>query len=679
MLKHLGLLLLLSPSLLFSQEKSGELRQSYLAHIAAANAAMRLNEPLEMQRWLKAAPVSERGWEWQFLQNDSDASIEAYQVEGEKPVNLSLSPDGQTFALPMPDGSVELRDSRTFNLKMKLKGHRKVTYAAAFNATSGQLATCSRDSSIRLWDLKTGAEIWSVPSGGQSLAVLASSADGGQLAFGSWFRTAERGVVGLLRLLDARTGAELWRTEFGVKPILGLAFSANGNRLAAGNWDGQVGIWDLEKPNETPLVLDYTGCRGYTAIDDLAFSPDGAVVVSATKCGEPRLWDAASGKLLTDLRGHRQAVMAVAFSQDGRYVFTGGDEGVLHTWDAATGNFLAKQFGHAGRITRIVTAPDNKELFTLSDDKTIRRWKVRAGLVFDDPRGRGKATYAFDLSADGKTLAFGGPDGHVSRWNLGDGALINLVKCFDDAPNALAFSPDGRRFVAVNWSKTAKIWDAATGNALQELEGVLEGGSAGCAWSPDGRFVASASRKNFVYLWDATTGRLLEKLERSSGCASVKFSPDSKQLAAGGNDGKITVWETNGTGTALRKTAEWQAHQADAQIYSLSFSPDGKRLVSGSEDRMAIISSFPEGIVQQKLEGHAQRIWSVAWSPDSSRIATASADLSTCLWDAQTAERMLTISTEEQVYNTAFSPDGQTLYGNEMNGKVQVWRAAAKQ
>ncbi len=666
---------MLLPSLLLAQEKDHAQRQSYLAHIAAANAAMRLNEPIEMQRWLNAAPVVEQGWEWHFLKKNSDTSLETYPLEGEKVLNLSISPDGRTLALPMPDGLVELRDAHTFNMKMKLSGHRNATYSAAFNNTSNKLATCSRDSTIRLWDLETGTEIWSVPSGGHGLAVVAWSADGSRLAFASWFRAPGRGVVGLLRLLDARTGAEIWSTEFGVKPILGLEFSAEGKLLATGNWDGQVGIWALDSPTKPPLVLDYSGCQGYAAIDDLAFSPDGKTIVSATKCRAPRLWDTETGKLITDLRGHSQAVMSVAFSQDGRNIFTGGDEGVLYTWDVLTGNFLAKQFGHTGRITRIVTTPDGQELLTLSDDKSIRRWKTHGGLGFDDPKGRGKATYAFDLSADGKTLAFGGPEGQVSRWNLADGSLLNLVKCFEDPPNSLALSPDGSRFAAVNWGKTAKIWDAVNGNEIFELEGGIEGGSAACDWSNDGRYVAAGSRKNGVYLWDATTGRLIEKLAVSAGSYFVKFSPQGKYLAAGGQDGKITVWEMQGKGYTALKTAEWQAHQTNMNILSLAFSPDGKRLVSGAEDRIAVISSFPDGNILQKLEGQAQRIWAVAWSPDGSRIATASGDLSTCLWDAQTAERVLTISSKDQVYNLAFSPDGNTLFGNEMSGRLNVWEA----
>jgi WD40 repeat protein len=64
----------------------------------------------------------------------------------------------------------------------------------------------------------------------------------------------------------------------------------------------------------------------------------------------------------------------------------------------------------------------------------------------------------------------------------------------------------------------------------------------------------------------------------------------------------------------------------------------------------------------------------VAWSPDGSRVATASADLSTCLWDARTGQRTLLLLGRQPVYNLLFTPDGRLL-ANEMNGKVQVWEA----
>ncbi|MEK7728810.1 MAG: hypothetical protein AAB354_10385, partial [candidate division KSB1 bacterium] len=49
--------------------------QSYLAHVAAANASLRLNEAGEAKRWLAAAPMKPRNWEWRYLNARSDNSI----------------------------------------------------------------------------------------------------------------------------------------------------------------------------------------------------------------------------------------------------------------------------------------------------------------------------------------------------------------------------------------------------------------------------------------------------------------------------------------------------------------------------------------------------------------------------------------------------------------------------
>lgn len=671
--------LALLPAFLLAQKPSAE-RQSYLAHIAAANSAMRLNEPLEIQRWLVSAPTKQRGWEWDFLAKNSDVSLQTHRTTGEKPNNFDVSPDGRTLALPMPNGAVELRDAQTFLLKNTLRGHRKTVYAAVFSPNAAYVATCSRDSTIRCYDRETGQEIWQTPSGGHGLAALAFAPNGTTLAFAAWFRTPERGVVGLIRLLDPLTGRETWRTEFGEKPILGLAFSSDGLHLAAGNWDGQVGVWDVTALSARPKIFDFTGCEGYTAVDDVVFSPDGKTVLAATKCTEPRAWDLETGQQTLTLRGHRQPVAAVAFSRDGRYIFSGGDEGVLHVWEAATGRFLAKQFGHTGRISKIAALPNNSgELLTLSDDQTIRRWAGRNGMAFDDPKGRATAVYAFDRTPDGRTLAMGARQGQIALWDIAADTIRQRLKGFDATPNALAFSPDGNQLIAVNWDNAPIIWDTRSGAIIHELKG-LEGGSSGCAWSPDGRFVAAASRKNRVFVWAATTGQLLAALERGAGSYFVQFSPDSKHLVAAGHDGKITVWHTPSTNSAPKafpKNHEWQAHAKGSVVYSLAFSPDGSQLLSGAEDGTAVVSAFPKGEIRHTLNGHARRIWSVAWSPGPNgraRIATASADLTVCLWDAKTGERTLAIPVKDEVYNLVFSPDGSVLYGNEMSGNVRVWK-----
>ncbi|HEV8649163.1 MAG TPA: hypothetical protein VG276_07090 [Actinomycetes bacterium] len=65
--------------------------------------------------------------------------------------------------------------------------------------------------------------------------------------------------------------------------------------------------------------------------------------------------------------------------------------------------------------------------------------------------------------------------------------------------NAVAFSPDGRRLTTASDDRTARIWDAATG---QERTRVVHGGAVlGVAFSPDGRWLATASGDGTAVLW----------------------------------------------------------------------------------------------------------------------------------------------------------------------------------
>ena len=77
---------------------------------------------------------------------------------------------------------------------------------------------------------------------------------------------------------------------------------------------------------------------------------------------------------------------------------------------------------------------------------------------------------------------------------------------------ALAFSPDGKTVASASYDGTVRLWDTATGAALQALEGHTSRVTA-VAFSPDGKMVASASYDETVRLWDAATGAALLTLE----------------------------------------------------------------------------------------------------------------------------------------------------------------------
>jgi WD40 repeat protein len=102
---------------------------------------------------------------------------------------------------------------------------------------------------------------------------------------------------------------------------------------------------------------------------------------------------------------------------------------------------------------------------------------------------------------------------------------------------ALAFSPDGKQLASGSSDNTVHIWDIATGQSLQELEGHSKAVSA-VAFSSDGRRLASGSYDRTVRVWDTATWETVQTLERGhlDSVSAVAFSPDCWQLASGSND-----------------------------------------------------------------------------------------------------------------------------------------------
>jgi WD40 repeat protein len=69
-------------------------------------------------------------------------------------------------------------------------------------------------------------------------------------------------------------------------------------------------------------------------------------VPSDAKDNTIRLWDAATGALLRTFKGHSEVISSVAFSPDGARVLSGSGDTTIRLWDVATGALLRTFEGH---------------------------------------------------------------------------------------------------------------------------------------------------------------------------------------------------------------------------------------------------------------------------------------------------------------------------------------------
>jgi len=176
---------------------------------------------------------------------------------------------------------------------------------------------------------------------------------------------------------------------------------------------------------------------------------------------------------------------------------------------------------------------------------------------------------------------------------------------------SVAFSPDGRCLASSDLDGNVRIWDAATGGFLQELER-HNVSAQWVAFSPDGHHLASGSGDHTVHVWDAATGAHLRRLNgRAAWVRAIAFSPDGCHLASSSGDRTVCVWDT-ATGVRIKELRH------DDAVLSVAFSPDGHYLASALWDRIHVWD-FAKGspVIQKRLEYSLYRS-KISFSADGS-------------------------------------------------------------
>src|SRR2546423_7019475 len=128
------------------------------------------------------------------------------------------------------------------------------------------------------------------------------------------------------------------RMSFG--PNHRIRYSPDGALLAV-CWAHHVEIIDARRGEVLRLIRGHAGM-----VTDVAFSPDGTVIVTGSYDGTARTWEVATGRPLVTFTGHDKAVYGVAFSPDGTRIATASADETARVWNAASGTLVTFIPGH---------------------------------------------------------------------------------------------------------------------------------------------------------------------------------------------------------------------------------------------------------------------------------------------------------------------------------------------
>jgi WD40 repeat protein len=390
-----------------------------------------------------------------------------------------------------------------------------------------------------------------------------------------------------------------------------VRYSHNGRMLAVGGgnfsqlfWTG-TGEW---------LAKLESRCGDVWSI---SFLCDDRTVATASG-STVRLWDVASGSLITTLAGDGADVYDAAFHPYiGHLLAAGYQGGRVFVWDmkdnahhdfnvvGGTGLCWVRQ-REQKRI--IVVREDGNGRMEMWDTNSLQRAQVFTKLY--------DSIYAVASSDDGSLVASGSRNGKLAVYSTHTGEVLH----YRDHTTSIC---------SVAFSSTAPI---------------LAFGSY-----------------DEVGLWFYATDRIVTFTGHSSFVYSVAFSPNGRFIASISDDDTLRIRDANAIDPAPDNIHHSQS------INSVHFSNDGQLIVSVSNDRTVKVWDTLTGTICTTLNGHTNPVSDAIILPDNVHVVSRGFDDTLMVWDWQKGETLSTDTAIRQdhgglnylfTYTHAFAPLG---------------------
>lgn len=586
------------------------------------------------------------------------------------------------------------------------------------------------DGTAAVWEVATGRKLRVYP--GESLSVshpkLSPNA-----------RLLAGGELGCVIVWDAPSGRRLRSlslhpmatapANFQLQPRLidECCFSPDGKYLAVIH-TGDNGQYAKDKEQihaETSLWNPLTGERVRSLAHPnsrtrlLSFTPTGefmAIGIRREGWGEADqiiFWNTQTGETVRTLDLDRDKEAAcLAFSPDGREMATGTKQGDVFFWNTATGQvvrswkverYRAGEDDSPDSIGSIAFRPDGSELLVActyhwqvkkADGTTDYKLKWHV-LACDVSSGASRRTFPSAKSDPFLGYMPGNKQVVIDDTLLDSQTGETVSKLRGETPARRGvFAGDGRHALI-----GTVLWDLNEGRRIRSFPGHT------AAISPDGRYVASVdgefNDKPSLCLFETTTGRKLSNLEgHAKSIAGLAFSPDSRRLLTGDNDGQLVLWDVESAQQILgfqwedpnrkkeafstNRSAGWLAFSPDgsqaliaSNSFYMSFGPDNPELwdLTNGQRIRAIEPPLPPDTPETKTLTASEYL--AEFSPDGRSIVTGGQRNHVGVihwWDAASGELVRTLDGHKNnVQSLAFSPDGRYLLSTSRDSRVILW------
>lgn len=438
-----------------------------------------------------------------------------------------------------------------------------------------------------------------------------------------------------------------------------LEFSPDGSVFVTASADHTVCVWQV-KDGKQQFCVDSPG-----AVEDVAFAPAGDLIVAGDETGEVLILDSLTGEVQNHFN-YKTPVWDVNISPDGNSLAVARDDGKITIINLKTRKFDYELFTF-GSLHVTAFSPNGDWIAAGSTTGSITLWNLKDGRIVSGPSHKGEV---FDIafSPDGRKILSGGGDSVAFLALTNTGQKLFTITNEDWVEN-VTFSPDGSWFVTASDDFRVRVWDANTGQ--ERLRLLQDSRVSDTKISPNGQWLATTGHDQTIRVWNIATGTEMFQVPLGSVGNVLAFSPNGNYLISGNQQGGIGVWDISvlppSTGTL----------QFDGFLENVQVSASGDWLAASSEGRVWLLNyeQLPTSsrILQtEPTLSFDAPVQELVISPDSNWIGISTDAGEIFLYDIATRSNKLIANTGFRK-NIAFSSDSQSLITVDDASKVHAW------
>jgi WD40 repeat protein len=264
-------------------------------------------------------------------------------------------------------------------------------------------------------------------------------------------------------------------------------------------------------PGKDPVLLVWDAAAGKPIkkvghydwyVPFLTFAPDGKTLTASWAHAKPAwIWRTDTWEVAHKLEGSPSGVRHLAYARDGKTLATAELDNRIRIWDVATGKLLTELASRGKIVSRVAFSPDGKMLAAADGNghKRIDIWELESKNIIKTLDTDDGSAFFIAFSHDGKTLVAATKT--IQSFDIATGKvqqLINPAKVNYAFLETVAISRDGKLLLTGGTNPTAHLWDITTGEMVAAF-GPHDGIIVNVALSPDGSLALIRSQS--LWLW----------------------------------------------------------------------------------------------------------------------------------------------------------------------------------